>query len=115
MMTIVTRVTLKQGSEPEWDAVMRQRLQAAREQPGWISGQILMPVESLDKRVIIGTWRTRADWEAWHADEAFAQTRARLAGLEREPGEQSWHEAIVDARPPAEASRARDVLSRPRV
>src|SRR5205814_529037 len=31
MMTIVTHVTLKKGTEPEWDAAMRERLVAARE------------------------------------------------------------------------------------
>src|SRR6266511_6222356 len=35
MMTIVTHVTLKEGTEPEWDAAMRERMQAARDQPGW--------------------------------------------------------------------------------
>jgi len=115
MMTIVTRVTLREGSEPEWDAAMRQRFDAAREQPGWIGGQILMPVDALDKRVIVGTWRTRADWEAWHVDEAFAETRARLAGLERAPAEHSWHEAIFDMRAGEEASRWKDTLTRLRV
>jgi heme-degrading monooxygenase HmoA len=115
MMTIITRVILKEGSEPEWDAVMRERLDAAREQPGWIGGQIVMPVGALAERVIIGTWRTSADWEAWHAGEAFAETRARLAGLERAPGEQSWHETIVDMRGTVEASRWRDTLTRLRV
>jgi len=35
MMTIVTHVHVKEGAEPEWDAAMRQRLEAAREKPGW--------------------------------------------------------------------------------
>ena len=34
MMTIVTRVTLKEGSEPTWDAVMRERMESARTQRG---------------------------------------------------------------------------------
>ena len=71
MMTIVTRVKLKEGSEPEWDAALRERLAAAKDQPGWIGGQLLMPLDTLNERVIIGTWQSRADWEAWHADEAF--------------------------------------------
>src|SRR5262249_48078148 len=59
MMTIVTRVKLKEGSEPRWDAAMRERLEAARSQPGWIAGQVAIPVDALDERVIIGTWQTR--------------------------------------------------------
>ena len=98
MMTIVTRVTLKEGAEPEWDGVMRQRLGAARQQPGWIGGQLLIPLDRLDKRMIVGTWENRAAWEAWHQDPAFAETRKRLEGLETGPSEQWWHEVIADAR-----------------
>ena len=38
MVTIVTRISLKEGSEPEWDAAMRERFDAARTQPGWVGG-----------------------------------------------------------------------------
>jgi heme-degrading monooxygenase HmoA len=99
MMTIVTRITLKEGSEPEWDAAMRERLDAARHQPGWIGGQLLIPLDRLDKRVIIGTWETRAAWEAWHQDPAFAETRKRLDGLEANTSEHWWHEVMLDIRP----------------
>ena len=53
MMTIVTRVTLREGAEPEWDAAMRERLMAAQDQPGWIGGQILIPLDGLNRRVIV--------------------------------------------------------------
>lgn len=98
MMTIVTHVTLREGAEPEWDAAMRERLTAARDQPGWIGGQLLMPLDGLNKRVIVGTWQTRAAWEAWHADPTFATTRARLEGLETGPSQHWWHELIADFR-----------------
>ncbi|MFN8062852.1 MAG: hypothetical protein U0Q12_27115 [Vicinamibacterales bacterium] len=50
MMTIITRVKLKQGAEPEWDAAMRERLENAEQREGWISGHLLMPLEGLDER-----------------------------------------------------------------
>jgi heme-degrading monooxygenase HmoA len=83
MMTIVTHVHLRQGAGPDWDAAMRTRLSAARKASGWIGGQLLRPAEKPDRRVIVGTWRTRADWEAWHHDPQFTETRQRLEGLER--------------------------------
>ena len=98
MMTIVTRVKLREGSEPRWDAAMRERLEAARTQAGWIAGQVAIPIDALDERVIIGTWQTRADWEAWHKDPAFEATRQRLEGLEDGPPEQWWHE-VLDLHP----------------
>jgi heme-degrading monooxygenase HmoA len=98
MMTIVTHVRVKEGSEPEWGMAMRERLQAARERPGWVAAELLMPLDGLNKRIIIGTWETRADWEAWHGDEAFRETRKRLEGLEAEPARHWWHEVILDLR-----------------
>jgi heme-degrading monooxygenase HmoA len=96
MMTIVTHVTLKEGAEPEWDACMRERLSAAKGRQGWLGGQVLMPLDGMNKRVIVGTWESRADWEAWHTDESFAETRKRMKGLEASPGEQWWHEVILE-------------------
>ena len=98
MMTIVTRVTLKPGSEPQWDAAMRERLAAAPQHRGWISGQLVRPVDASNERVIIGTWQSRADWEAWHTDPKFRETRTRLDGLETKPAEEWWHEVVADQR-----------------
>ena len=98
MMTIMTVVTLKEGSEPEWDAAMRERLEAARGRPGWIAGQLVIPIDRLDQRGIIGTWETRAHWEAWHNDPAFEETRQRLEGLQAEPSQHRWFEVLTDER-----------------
>ncbi|MCC6174557.1 MAG: antibiotic biosynthesis monooxygenase [Chloroflexi bacterium] len=99
MMTIVTHVTLKEGAEPEWDAAMRERLEAAAGRLGWIGGQLLTPLDKLSRRVIVGTWATRSAWEAWHQDPTFAETRKRMEGLEAGPSEQWWHEVVYDVRP----------------
>jgi heme-degrading monooxygenase HmoA len=96
MVTIITKVTLKEGTEPEWDGIMQERLEAAREQPGWVGAHILVPVDAGNQRVIVGCWESRADWEVWHADEAFQQTRKQLDGLEAGPGEEAWHEVIAE-------------------
>jgi heme-degrading monooxygenase HmoA len=64
MLTIVTHVHLKEDAGREWDTAMRTRLSAAKKRPGWVGGQLLRPSDKPDRRVIVGTWRTRADWEA---------------------------------------------------
>jgi heme-degrading monooxygenase HmoA len=94
VMTVVTNVVLREGEEPAWDEAMRDRLEAARARPGWIAAQILIPLDAPDRRTIIGTWESRADWEAWHTD-AFKATRERLEELEAEPGEPIWYEVTV--------------------
>ena len=98
MMTIVTHAHLKEGAGREWDTAMRTRLSAAKKRPGWVGGQLLRQSDKADRRVIVGTWRTRADWEAWHQDPQFAETRQRLDGLEGGPAEHWWHEVVLDVR-----------------
>jgi heme-degrading monooxygenase HmoA len=94
MVTIITHVTLAPGVGPDWDILMRERMQAAQHQPGWIGGQLLVPLDDLNRRVIVGTWQTRAHWEAWHNDATFTETRRRLGMLEARPHEETWHEVI---------------------
>jgi len=98
MMTIVTHAHLKEGAGADWDAAMRTRLSAARKTSGWVGGQLLRPADKPDRRVIVGTWRTRANWEAWHHDPQFMETRQRLDGLESVPAEHWWHEVVLDVR-----------------
>ena len=98
MMTVITRVALDEGMGPRWDAAMTDRMQTAESVEGWMAGQILMPLDDLDRRVIVGVWETRAAWEAWHENPVFQETRDRLADLGVDEGETTWHEAVYDAR-----------------
>ena len=98
MMTVITRLTLSDGAAEEWDTTMNERLEAAEDQPGWIGGQLLRPVDEPDARVIVGTWESREHWEAWHDAPAFRETRERLEGLQAGPAELTWHEAVLDRR-----------------
>ena len=98
MMTILTHVHLKEGAGRGWDTAMRARLETAKKLPGWVGGQLLRPADNRDKRVIVGTWKTRADWEGWHHDPKFAETRRQLDGLESAPAEHWWHDVVLDVR-----------------
>ena len=99
-MTVVTHMRLRDGTEPEWDRVMRQRLDNANGRPGFIRSQLLIPLDALDQRVIIGTWATRAHWEAWHNDEAFLAARELLENLQAAPAETRWYEVVEEQPPP---------------
>jgi heme-degrading monooxygenase HmoA len=97
MMTVVTTTTLRSGSEAEWDSAMRERFESARERAGWISGQLLTPDDDSSTRMIIGTWRSREDWESWHSDPAFLEQRETLERLEQEPSRSAWFRVVADA------------------
>ena len=96
MMTVITNVTLSEGTEPEWDRVMAERLANAAGCDGWIRGEILMRLDGMNKRLIVGTWRSRADWEAWHQDPTFTETSARLDAVQTSTSGPQWHEVVTD-------------------
>jgi heme-degrading monooxygenase HmoA len=98
MMTVISTMKLRGGTEGEWDAAISQRFESAHDRPGWVSGQLLNPVDAPDTRVIVGTWRSREDWEAWHNDPAFLDQRGKLEELLAEPNSVTWFEVVADAR-----------------
>jgi len=99
MVTIVTEVELKQGSEVRWDQLMRERMATVKARAGWIGGQLLQPDDDPRRRVIVGTWQTRDDWKEWHADPTFKKTRAELDQLVNGPEHHSWHDVVLEMRP----------------
>lgn len=104
MMTVVTHVPLKPGSEDEWDSLMLERMHAARKHTGWVGGQLL---RSPNGRVIVGTWQSRADWEKWHHDPEFTETRQRLDEMADGPTDPGWHEVVAEVRKGRAAPKGR--------
>lgn len=102
MMTVVTTMNLNRGAQHEWDALISERFRSAHGRPGWVSGQLLTPTDAPDTRVIIGTWRSREDWEAWHNDPAFLEHRTKLEELQAEPSTATWYEVVAHEHAPTE-------------
>ena len=98
MMTIVSHVELKPGTESEWDQAMHERLRGAEGRPGWVASQLLQPVDRPHDRVIVGTWESREHWAAWHREAAFRETRERLDRLEARPAQEWWHQVVEQPR-----------------
>lgn len=96
MMTVMTETTLKEGMEPQWDAAYRRRAEAVADHDGWVGLQLLIPLDAPNKRVVLGTWETRADWEAWHGTDVFQETRDEMDAAEDAHGRQErWYEVVT--------------------
>src|SRR2546428_13687903 len=80
MVTIVTDVHLKEGSEQDWDAAMRERMAAAKKQLGWVGGQMLEPEDDPMRRGIISKGQTRGDLGEGARETQVAGTRAERQG-----------------------------------
>jgi heme-degrading monooxygenase HmoA len=98
MLTVITTTQLRGGAEDDWDAAIGERFGSAQGRKGWVSGQLLNPEDASDVRVIVGTWESKADWEAWHHDPAFLEQRDRLEALAAEPSSVVWYSVVADAR-----------------
>jgi heme-degrading monooxygenase HmoA len=57
---------------------------------------LLTPEDAPDTRVIVGTWRSREDWQVWHQDPAFLEQHGKLAEFEAEPSVTAWY-LVADA------------------
>jgi heme-degrading monooxygenase HmoA len=97
MMTVITETTIESGQEPPWDAAFEERLRDVQNQSGWISMQLLIPLDAPNKRVVIGTWQTRAAWEAWHTTETFQRTRKQMDAVKQSSSDDSWYEVVNTA------------------
>lgn len=97
MQTVITETTLEPGQEARWDAAFQERLADARNQPGWVALQLLVPLDAPHKRVIVGTWESREAWEAWHRTETFQRTRTRMNEADRSDGQERWFDVAQSA------------------
>jgi heme-degrading monooxygenase HmoA len=98
MVTVITKLRVRDGREAEWDEVFGKRAAAAREQKGFEFVQLCRPNGSPRDRVIVGTWQTYEDWASWHDDPEFERTRAELEDVEAGSGESQWYEVVVEER-----------------
>ena len=98
MVTVVTRIRIKDGREADWDEVFTKRVQAARDQEGFEFVQLCRPDDAGGQRVIVGTWQTHDDWKAWHEDPAFLETRQELEEIDQDSKESQWYEVVVEER-----------------
>jgi heme-degrading monooxygenase HmoA len=98
MVTVVTRIRIKDGREAEWDEVFSKRVEAAREQGGFEFVQLCRPEGTPSERVIVGTWQTHDDWNTWHEDPAFHETRKELETIDEESTQSRWYEVVVEER-----------------
>lgn len=92
MMTVITETTIRPGQEQRWDQAWERRVRDAPNQPGWIDVQLLVPPDDPSRRIVVGTWQNRKNWEDWHRTGTFQQTRDELNQVTASEGQPRWYE-----------------------
>jgi heme oxygenase (mycobilin-producing) len=87
--TMAIRVFIKREIQPGNDLKLHNLLMQLRTkamlQKGYITGETLRNVKNANKFLVIGTWNSIEDWEAWLNNPERKQLQAELDKLMKEP------------------------------
>ncbi|MGQ9527473.1 antibiotic biosynthesis monooxygenase family protein [Chloroflexus sp.] len=104
MITTANRIFVHPDYADVFEETFRNRARLVDRMPGFISNQLLRPVNPGDPYIVLTTWESRAHFEAWVRSEEFRQGHARSGTLPKEafiaPNKLELHEIILDTTRP---------------
>ena len=72
---------VKEGKEGELSELLKELRIKAIQQPGYISGETLQSVKDRSYLLVISTWQSVKDWEAWENSSERALIQSKIARL----------------------------------
>lgn len=108
MISVANRIFVAPEYAAAFEERFRDRAGLVDGMPGFISNQVLRPVNEGDPYVVLTFWASRKDFEAWIRSDEFAKGHARSGTLPEEaftaPNKLELHEVFLDStRPTLEA------------
>lgn len=111
MITVMNRIAVHPEYADQFEARFMDRARLVDEMPGFVSNQVLRPVNPGDPYVVLTLWESRAAFEAWTSSDAFVQGHARSGSLPKEafsgPNKLEIHEVLQDSSRPNLTPEAR--------
>ncbi len=81
MVRVLIERRISEGMVESYNLALREmRLQAVQKE-GYISGETLRNTRNAHHYVVISTWNSRHDWQAWADSEARRQVMAKIAPM----------------------------------
>jgi len=74
---------IKTGSEIKIHQLLLQLRSKAMQAKGYISGETLRALDNPNKFLVISTWNSLAEWEAWDRDPARQEIQVEIDKLLR--------------------------------
>lgn len=107
MITVANRIYVNQEYADRFEQRFRERAGLVDKMPGFISNQVLRPVNEGDPYVVFTIWATRQDFLNWVRSDEFVKGHAQSGTLPKEAFSKSnvleMHEIVQDsARPDLE-------------
>jgi heme oxygenase (mycobilin-producing) len=104
MITVMNRIFVNEEYADQFEANFQKRAGLVDTMPGFISNQILRPVNPGDPYIVLTFWDSRTHFEAWVKSDAFVKGHARSGTLPKEafsaPNKLEVHQIIGDSRQP---------------
>jgi heme oxygenase (mycobilin-producing) len=104
MITVANRIYVDPSFAEQFETRFRERAGLVDRMPGFISNQVLRPVNAGDPYVVMTLWERREDFVAWTESDEFRQGHARSGTLPKEaftaPNKLEVHEVFLDSSRP---------------
>lgn len=78
---VIIKRRVPKGKEGQLLPLLQELRSRAIAQRGYISGETLRNVDDTEDYVVIGTWQSVEDWQAWKADKGRAEIQSRIDTL----------------------------------
>lgn len=107
MITVANRIYVRPEYAEAFETRFRERAGLVDKMPGFISNQVLRPVNDGEPYVVLTLWESREDFLNWVRSDAFTKGHAQSGTLPKEAFSGSnvleMHEVVQDsARPDLE-------------
>ena len=104
MITVANRIYVSPEYAEAFEQRFRERAGLVDQMAGFVSNQILRPVNEGDPYVVFTTWNSRQDFLNWVRSDAFVKGHAQSGSLPKEAFSRSnvleMHEVVQDSSRP---------------
>jgi heme-degrading monooxygenase HmoA len=104
MITVANRIYVNAEYADRFEARFRERAGLVDKMPGFVSNQVLRPVNEGDPYVVFTTWESRQDFLNWVRSDEFVKGHAQSGTLPKEAFSKAnvleMHEVVQDSTRP---------------
>ena len=104
MITVANRIYVKPEYAEAFEQRFRERAGLVDQMPGFVSNQVLRPVNDGDPYVVFTIWNSRQDFLNWVRSDAFVKGHAQSGTLPKDAFSRSnqleMHEVVQDSTRP---------------
>lgn len=101
MITVANRIYVTAEYMEAFESAFRERAKLVDEMHGFVSNQVLRPVNEGDPYVVFTIWMSRQDFLNWVRSDAFIEGHAKSGSLPKEaffkPNVLELHEVVQDS------------------